>query len=86
MTARYRAPCRAMSKMVFLAAVLWLAPACSGWLRPFHPTALDALTEFPGYLSKADLASVQVLQEREIAGGLAILYRHADRDARLGGE
>lgn len=48
---------------------------CSFW-RPFHPTPLDALTEFPGYLSEANLSLAQVLRQEKIAGGLVLLYRY----------
>jgi len=86
MDTRHHTWFRLVSRTTCLAALLWLATACGGWLRPFHPTPLDALTEFPGYLSRADLGSVQVLQEREVAGGVVMLYRHTDRGGRLGGE
>jgi hypothetical protein len=55
-----------------------LSTASCGWIKPFHPTPLDALTEFPGYLSEADLGSVRALQQIEIAGGVVVLYRHLD--------
>jgi len=57
-------------------------------VRPFHPTPLDALTEFPGYLVNPDMyveESVVVLQEQEIAGGLVLLYRWQSREARREG-
>ncbi len=73
---------RAVGKMpllqilpAFLAISLALS-ACSR--RPYHPTPLDALTELPGYLISTDYYdrnSVQVLQQKAIAGGLVILYR-----------
>lgn len=54
--------------------VLLLTSAC----RPYHRTSLEALTEFPGYLEKADaftMSSVQVLQQQKTADGLVLLYR-----------
>lgn len=50
----------------------------TGCVRPFHPTPLDALTEFPGQLEDREEyveESVEVLQEREVAGGMVLLYR-----------
>ena len=78
MNLRYRAWFRLVSRTMCFAALLWLATACGGWLRPFHPTPLDALTEFAGYLTDADgyvETSVEVPQQRQVANGQILLYR-----------
>ena len=67
-----------------LGAVLLVA----GCARPFHPTPLDALTEFPGHLVNRDMyveESVEVLQEQEVAGGLALLYRWQSPESQTEG-
>jgi len=64
--------------LTLILSIVLLVTGCSGWGRPFHPTPLDALTEFPGKLTHADRyveESVEVLQEQEVAGGLVLLYR-----------
>jgi hypothetical protein len=59
-------------------AILSLSLLLSGcaWWRPYHPTPLDALTEFPGYMNQDNLAFVELLQEENVAGGLVLLYRY----------
>lgn len=52
-----------------------LTVACLGW-RPYHATATEALTEFPGYLTKESLNSVEILQQENVADGLVLLYRY----------
>jgi hypothetical protein len=58
-------------------ALIWLLVFTMGCLdrRPYHPTPIDALTEFPGYIHLAVTDSVEVLQSETIAGGHVILYR-----------
>ena len=59
-------------QLFVLAAPIFIS-AC----RPYQPTPIDALTEWPGKLDGADsalLESVQILKEEEVAGGLVILY------------
>ncbi|MDW8324923.1 MAG: hypothetical protein RMK99_00015 [Anaerolineales bacterium] len=46
--------------------------------RPYHSNALDALTEYPGYLENASAftkSSVRILQQQDVTGGTVILYR-----------
>lgn len=65
-------------RLILILSIVLFVTSCSGWGRPFHPTPLDALTEFPGQLTHADRyveESVEVLQEQEVAGGLVLLYR-----------
>lgn len=65
-----------ISCKVLAVSIVLLVSACSS--RPFHPTMVDALTEFPGKLVGADLStikSVQVLRQQTIAGGVSLLYR-----------
>lgn len=71
-------------RMGLLASIVLAVAGCD-WIKPFHPTPLDALTEFPGYLSQADLGSARVLQQIEVAGGIVLLYRHLDRQDRFEG-
>jgi len=62
-------------RTIFILSVL---PLLAGCARPFHPTPLDALTEFPGHLVNPDAyieESVEILQEQEVAEGLVLLYR-----------
>ncbi|MBI3242850.1 MAG: hypothetical protein HYZ49_11205 [Chloroflexi bacterium] len=55
---------------------LWLLTlGCLGW-RPYHSTSTEALTEFPGYLTKESLNSVEILQQENVADGLVLLYRY----------
>lgn len=55
-----------------LISIMFVISACS----PYHPTPHDALTEFPGYLTKENLASLTVLQQETVADGLVLLYRY----------
>ncbi len=58
---------------IFVLGLLFLVSAC----RPYHATPFAALTEWPGYLENADeilMASVEVIKEESVAGGLVIIY------------
>ncbi len=55
-----------------LISIMFVVSACS----PYNPTPYDALTEFPGFLTKENLASVTVLQQEAVADGLVLLYRY----------
>jgi hypothetical protein len=70
----FRESTRLLLSLIILSFALIIS-GCSFW-RPFHPTPLDALTEFPGYLSQANLSLAEVLQQEKIAGGLVLLYRY----------
>jgi hypothetical protein len=76
--------CQALLYISLIASIMLSASSC-GWIKSLHPTPLDALTEFPGYISKADLGSMRLLQQIEVAGGIVILYRHLDRQDRFEG-
>jgi len=73
-----------IGRMALLVGIVLAVSGCD-WIKPFHSTPLDALTEFPGYLTQADLGSARVLQQIEVAGGVVILYRHLDRQDRFEG-
>ena len=70
--------------MALLVGIVLAVSGCD-WIKPIHPTPLDALTEFPGYLTQADLGSARLLQQVQVAGGVVLLYRHLDRQDRFEG-
>ena len=55
-----------------LMLMIWLVMSACSWGRAYHATPLEALTEFPGYLTKESLGSALILQEEAVAGGLVI--------------
>lgn len=55
-----------------LITLLVMLSAC----RPYHATPHDALTEFPGYLSQENIASLTILQQEVVAEGRVMLYRY----------
>src|SRR3989304_9666924 len=63
--------------LLMVSSLVLLLTGCA-WFRPFHSTALDALTESPGELLNPDFYvpdSVIILQQHAIAGGQVLLYR-----------
>ena len=66
-----------LRRLLMISSLVLLLSGCA-WFRPFHSTALDALTESPGELFNPDFYipdSVIVLQQQAIAGGQVLLYR-----------
>lgn len=66
-----------MNRFLLRLILLWALMLTAGCLgkRPYHSTPIDALTEFPGYLDKTIIGSVELLQSENVAGGRALLYR-----------
>jgi hypothetical protein len=53
-------------------------------LRPYHPTAVAALQEFPGYLAGLERGAYQVLRTEHVTGGQVLLYRWRAADDASG--
>lgn len=66
-----------LRRLLMISSLVLLLSGCA-WFRPFHSTALDALTESPGELFNPDFYipdSIIVLQQQAIASGQVLLYR-----------
>ncbi len=63
-----------VKRLILLMLTIWLVVRACSWGGAYHATPLEALTEFPGYLTKESLGSASILQEEVVADGLVLLY------------
>lgn len=70
-----------VKRLTPLVLIIWLVVSACSWERAYHATPLEALTEFPGYLTKENLGSALILQEEAVAGGLVLLYLYPSDEA-----
>jgi hypothetical protein len=66
-----------MKKLLWLVDIIFLVTISTGcaWFQPYYATPIEALTEFPGYLTETKTALVDVLAQEKVAGGIVLLYK-----------
>lgn len=70
-------------RLTLLMLIIGFTVSACSWGRTYHATPLEALAEFPGYLTKESLGSASILQDETVAGGLVLLYLYPSDEAGL---